>query len=871
MSPLKTLALSLVAGVAASALTPAIAAPARGAKATFEAEIGAAKAAMMSNPDVALGKARAAEKLAASMSGQSAVIAAATSQWLEGEALGRLNHPDAAKPVLEAALAVAEKNAPGSKLHGDILKSAGVNAAANGAPQRALVMLHKAHDIYSRLGEARSQAIVLQNIGSIYSDARDYPRVLRYYEQANETFAGDPALTLTAHNNRGNAFREMGEFAKAEQEYRLALEIARKMQSPLLEVRVLTNVASAQYLQGKLGQADSAAAAGLEQAIGAAAEWRPYLWGVRAQVAHAKGDAATAERYLERTFAGVDLKRSTMHYRDFHATARYVYEGLGRNKEALHHLAAFKRLDDEARDLAASTNSALMSARFDAANQELRITRLKAERAAREAALARSEQRLRLITWGTAIGGSAAVLVIGAILFAFAAARRSRREVAAANAQLQYAARHDALTGLPNRAYYRELLAEALEGPHAQCALFLIDLDRFKTVNDTLGHKAGDELLVQVARRLESAVGAAAYPVRLGGDEFAVVAPNPTGSLEGIADRIVADLSEPYDVDSAQVTIGATVSIAVGPTDGETIDALTQNADLALYRAKEAGRGRYVRFASWMRVDAEDRRQLEADLREALVNNQLTLAYQPIADAESGQPVAYEALLRWEHPTRGEIPPAVFIPIAEETRLINELGSWVLRTACAAAMSWPEHVRVAVNVSTLQVEAESLTATVMNALATTGLPAERLELEMTESVFLNQGARSEATLQMLRGLGVQLALDDFGTGYSSLGYLPRASFSKVKIDRSFVQSATAGCQVSVAIIQSIVALAQGLGMEITAEGVESKRETQLMRKLGCTQLQGFLIGKPQAEKTTAAPPPQIESKPPRRQNRRRAA
>jgi diguanylate cyclase (GGDEF)-like protein len=872
----KTRAATLLASVATATLAAAAPAPAA-APTPFEAQIAAAKSAMMSNPDVALEKARTAERLARGLGGEPARIGRATGQWLEGEALARLNHPDKAKPILQDAMGVVAHDAPGTKLHGDILKSMAMIAAAGGDPQGALVMLHQAHDIYRSRGEARSQAIVLQNIGSIYSDARDYPRVLRYYEQANEVFDGDPALTLSAHNNRGNAFKEMGEFAKAEREYRLALEMARALQSPLLEVRVLTNLASAQYLQGKLGQADATAADGLDRATGAGAEWRPFLWGVRAQVAYAHGDADTAARYLERTFAGVDIEKSAMRYRDFHATARYVYEALGRNKEALRHLAAFKRLDDEGRDVAASVNSALMSARFDSANQELRITRLKAERAAREVALARSEQRLRLITVGSLIGGIAAIFVIGAVLFAFQAQRRSRREVAEANAQLQHAALHDTLTGLANRAYYRELLSTALAAPGGRCALMLIDLDRFKTVNDSLGHQAGDELLVTVARRLEALAGPSAHPVRLGGDEFAIVIPQPTEAVDALAEKIVAELSEPYELDGAVATIGATVSIAMGPTDGATLDQLTQNADLALYRAKEAGRGRALRFAPWMRVDAEERRQLEADLQEALANDQLTLAYQPIVQAETGEVVAYEALLRWEHPTRGPIPPAVFIPIAEETRLINELGAWVLRNACAKAMTWPKHVKVAVNVSTLQVEAESLTATVMHALAATGLTADRLELEMTETVFLRQGARSETTLQMLRNLGVQLALDDFGTGYSSLGYLPRASFSKVKIDRTFVQAATSGCQVSLAIIQAIVALAQGLGMDVTAEGVESDSQTDLMRQLGVTQLQGFLIGAPVEAKGKARPkveaPAPAEAAPaaPVRRRRNRAA
>jgi diguanylate cyclase (GGDEF)-like protein len=870
----KSALIGLLASAAVPALCPAFAAaaaPAAPAEGSFGAQVAAAKAAMMSAPDVALEHAKAASATAQSLSGEQAVVADATGKWLQAEALARLNHLDKAKPVAQAALAAVQKSAPGGKLHADLLKSLAMMDATSGQPQTALPMLHQAYELYQKLGEARSQAIVLQNIGSIYSEARDYPRVLRYYEQANEVFSADPALKLAAHNNRGNAYKEMGEYAKAEREYGLALGIARAMESPLLEVRILTNLASSQHLQGKLQRADATASEGLRRATGPAAEWRPYLWGVRAQVAYARGDAATAAQYLEHTFNGVDLKTSSLPYREFHATARYVYEAIGRDKQALRHLDAYKRLDDEAREVAASVNSALLSAKFDAANQEARIARLKAEQAEREMKLAHSEQRLRMITWLTAIGGGAAAAVIAAVLFAFFSARKSRREVHAANLQLTYTSRHDALTGLPNRAYFRELLTAALANENgAGCALLLIDLDRFKMVNDTLGHAAGDELLVMVARRLEAAVGPAGHVGRLGGDEFAIMVPDLRGSLDDLARKIIASVSEPYAIGDGVATVGASVSIAVGPTDGADINTLTQNADLALYQAKEAGRGRHARYERHMREEAQVRRQLEADLRDALANDQLALAYQPIVDARTGKTVAYEALLRWDHPVHGAIPPSVFVPIAEETRLINQVGAWVLRTACAEAVTWPEDVKVAVNVSSLQVEAESLTSTVMQALASTGLTAERLELEMTETVFLRQGASSEATLGRLRNLGVQLALDDFGTGYSSLGYLPRASFSKVKIDRSFVQSASEGCEVSMAVIRSIVALARGLGMEITAEGVETKRETALMKKLGCTQFQGYLTGEPKlsARKIEVAAEPL--PKPPRRQNRRAA-
>jgi diguanylate cyclase (GGDEF)-like protein len=850
----------ILAALLATVAIPANAVPAAPAAATSQADapatvfdglVGAAKAAMMSDPDVALTKARAAAAVGETVPGTEGYMAVATARWLEGEALTRLNRPEEGKPAIDAALQAVMRHGPGTKLHGDLLKSRASVAALTGDVQAALGMLHRAHAIYTRLGETRAQAMVLQNIGSIYFDARDYPRVLRYYEQANDVHSADPVLALSSHNNRGNAFKEMGEFDKAEREYRLALAIARQMDSALLEARIITNIASAQFLQGRLDVADATAVAGLGRATGGAAEWRPFLWGVRAQIAQAQGRNLAASGLIERTFAGVDLKTSTMPYRDFHAAARNIYEALGRPSQALAHLAAFKRLDDEARDVAVSTNAALMSARFDAANQELRITKLKAQKAQREIALAQSERRLETVQLLTAVGGTAGSAVIGAVLFAFFAARRSRREVSAANRQLTYAARHDQLTGLPNRAYFRELLAEAMERGKA-CALLLVDLDRFKIVNDQLGHGAGDQLLRMVAERLQSAIGGVAHAARLGGDEFAVIVPNLDQPVGALAERIVNALSAPYEHDGWTASIGASVGVAIAPLDGDCIDGLARSADLALYRAKATGRGQFARFEPWMQEEADERRLLELDLRNALAEERLSLVYQPIVDATTGDRVAYEALLRWDHPTRGQIMPSVFIPIAEEARLINEIGAWVLRTACAQAATWPEHVKVAVNLSALQVEADSLTSTVISALAANGLRPERLELEVTESVFLRQGERSEATLNRLRTIGVSLALDDFGTGYSSLGYLQRAAFSKIKIDRSFVKSATNGCHESIAIIQAIVALAKGLGMETTAEGIETEVERTTMLELGCTQLQGYLFGQPAAQENDRA-------------------
>ncbi|MDQ3079797.1 MAG: EAL domain-containing protein [Pseudomonadota bacterium] len=411
------------------------------------------------------------------------------------------------------------------------------------------------------------------------------------------------------------------------------------------------------------------------------------------------------------------------------------------------------------------------------------------------------------------------------------------------------AARRDPLTGLANRLLVRELLEETLlmqwrDG--TDCGLLLVDLDRFKLVNDTLGHAIGDQLLVEVARRLERSVGESGRVGRLGGDEFAIVwhGDSSRAALQLLAEQIIADLSVSFTIGATCLHVGATLGIASGPGDGAREEQLMRAADLALYRAKAAGRGGYAFFEAFMFDEAEDRRLLEHDVRTALHQDGLRLAYQPIVDAVSGVEVGREALLRWHHPTRGEISPELFVPIIEDAGLIHQIGDWVIREACAKAALWPTSLNVAVNISAVQLSGPGLAQTVLGALASSGLEAARLELEVTESVFLGDDIATLASLERLRGLGVGMVLDDFGKGYSSFGYLSRARFSKIKIDQSFVRAAAQGERESLAIVDAILALARGLGVATTAEGVETAAQADAMRKLGCDQLQGFYFGRP---------------------------
>jgi diguanylate cyclase (GGDEF)-like protein/PAS domain S-box-containing protein len=415
--------------------------------------------------------------------------------------------------------------------------------------------------------------------------------------------------------------------------------------------------------------------------------------------------------------------------------------------------------------------------------------------------------------------------------------------------KIAYLARYDTLTQLPNRLQITEALGEALRYSYqwrSRCALLMVDLDRFKAVNDSLGHLTGDKLLAQVSARLQSLMGDNEMCGRLGGDEFAIVmrdAGHPN-AVRNVARLVIDRLSEPYQVDHHTLHVGASVGSAEGPRDGCTVEELMRNADLALYRAKDTGGGEHCVFEPILHASAEERRQLEQSLRKALGRNEMVLHYQPVVDARSEEVVSFEALVRWNSKDHGFVSPGKFIPIAEDTRLIVPIGKWVMRKACEEARSWPDHVKVNVNVSPEQLLEPGFHEEVVEALASTGLRPERLEIEVTESIFLRDASIARNALEQIMALGCSVALDDFGTGYSSLGYLRKLRFSTIKVDRTFVQGAATGSAESLAIINAVVAMANSLDMTTTAEGVETAYEADLIRNLGCDKIQGYYFGRP---------------------------
>ncbi|SDG33613.1 diguanylate cyclase (GGDEF) domain-containing protein [Pelagibacterium luteolum] len=421
-------------------------------------------------------------------------------------------------------------------------------------------------------------------------------------------------------------------------------------------------------------------------------------------------------------------------------------------------------------------------------------------------------------------------------------------------ARIHHLARHDALTDLPNRTLFNEEMAmgESRIRRGEMMAVLCFDLDHFKIINDTLGHAVGDAVLIEVAARINHAKRDHECAARLGGDEFALLAgplKSPTDAA-ALAERLIAAISQPMEIEGHRVIIGTSIGIAVAPHDGESSETLLKNADLALYRAKGDGRGNYRFFEKGMDAAMQHRRTIESGLRLGLTRDEFSLVYQPLMDLDSSRVSCMEALLRWEHSELGVVSPVEFIPVAEEIGFIVPLGEWVLREACRAAAAWPSDIRIAVNLSPVQFKSHRLIEVVRRALDDAGLSADRLELEITESVMLTDHDQALDTLHTLRAMGIRISMDDFGTGYSSLSYLRAFPFDKIKIDRSFIEDV--GSQdANLEIIKAVIALGKSLGMSTTAEGVETEAQLDAVRAHGCTEVQGFLFSRPLSETDAA--------------------
>ena len=448
----------------------------------------------------------------------------------------------------------------------------------------------------------------------------------------------------------------------------------------------------------------------------------------------------------------------------------------------------------------------------------------------------------------------------------FVATHTDVTEQRRSEAKIAHMALHDALTGLPNRALLNERLDHALSSGEI-VATHILDLDHFKQINDTLGHLVGDKLLQMASDRLKQLVRNTDTIARMGGDEFAIVQASVSSAADAtaLAQRIIDVISEPYVIEGHQVLSSTSIGIAVAPADGTRPDQLIKNADLALYRAKGDGRGTFHFFEPGMDAQMQERRALENDMRTALIEGQFDLHYQPVINIASGEICGCEALIRWRHPEKGMVPPGTFIPLAEETGLIVQIGEWVIRHACMTAAQWPDHLKVAVNLSPAQMRSAGLLQMIVNALSASGLRPDRLELEITETVLLSDSETTLAVLRQLHELGVRIAMDDFGTGYSSLSYLQKFPFNKIKIDRSFICNIEDNAS-SQSIVRAVAALASGLGATATAEGVETQAQLDAIRLEGCAEMQGYLFSRP-------VPAAEVErlflAKEPRRKSRKK--
>jgi diguanylate cyclase (GGDEF)-like protein len=423
-----------------------------------------------------------------------------------------------------------------------------------------------------------------------------------------------------------------------------------------------------------------------------------------------------------------------------------------------------------------------------------------------------------------------------------------------AEAHVARLAAEDPLTGLPNRRVFRSTLDQMSRLAHpsirdaqgkSEFAVLFLDLDRFKVINDTLGHRIGDLLLQEVAKRLKLALRATDILARLGGDEFAIVVPCfvTRSTIEVLANGLIVAVAQPYEIDGYRIRSNVSIGIAIGPQDGETVDDLLMAADLALYSVKAGNRGTYKFYEKSMNRELNDRRQIEMDLREAIDRNELELHYQPILNLRRNVITGFEALARWRHPVKGMVPPALFIPVAEDSGLILPLGEWALREACRKASLWPNDLHIAVNLSPMQFQAPNLFSLIEGILAETGLAPHRLELEITERIFMENNDSTLSTLRRLKELGVRVSLDDFGTGYSSLSYLRSFPFDKIKIDRAFVSDLKDSSE-HIVIVQAVVSIARALGMTTTAEGVETEEQQKFLTTLGCDEVQGYLYSAP---------------------------
>ncbi|MCC5996651.1 MAG: EAL domain-containing protein [Oceanicaulis sp.] len=809
-------------------------------QAAFEAAIEDARAFMMRDPNAALEAAQRAAEAAGASAGETDAHRVALADWLQAEALMRLGRHSEAGPIAERALELLGPSPEPTKLYGDLLVARGRIAMAAPDYETAFVAFTEAYDAFRAIGETRSQAIVLQSLASLYTDAKQYERALEYLDSAVERYS-DPSLNLAAFNNRANAYRELGQYEAALANYRSALDVAVEMDSALLEARILTNIAALHARFDAFDEAERALEAARARTAGAGAgEWTRFIDGVRAITALGRGELDQARRALERTFEGVPLEQTPQHYAEFHNAGADLYARLDQLDMALAHLHAFKRLDDRARDVAASANSALLGAQFEFAEQNLQIEQLRAQQLEQHLALEREQAQARFFAFAGLLALIICLLVLG---YARYRTERARKKSLAA------ALYNDAETQLPSRTALERVI-EQRESEGRPSYVLAIEVNRHEHLRAALGFTAFSTLLQSLAKRLHKDYAP---------DHVGVIAPGVLGVLldadevhdaihdEGddalmkIVETLRKRLAAPVQIGEINVDVTTTCGAALHDLE-ECDESAFRRAVIALEQAQTARRT----FATYDPVQFGDPAQnltLMSRLQSAVANGDVTLHYQPKLNLRTGRFESAEALMRWNDPERGYIPPDAYIPFAEQTGRIRELTEWSLMRALVdqMALSKAGHpMSIAVNISSVLCTDDDFVA---KAVRFAGQSTDGLIFEVTESAVMYDVEKAIRALELWTKAGATVSIDDYGTGQSSLVYLKRLPVQELKLDRAFVKDVVDNNKDRM-LVRSTVDLAHNLGLKLTAEGVEDDETLNVLKLLGCDSAQGFGLCRP---------------------------
>jgi EAL domain-containing protein (putative c-di-GMP-specific phosphodiesterase class I)/Tfp pilus assembly protein PilF len=797
---------------------------------SFEALINEAKSNMMADPQAALSLAEDAQFVVDSPDVADRDMALATVWWLQSEALTRLGRPLDARPIAEQALARFPVDAEPSKLYADVLVSLGRINKLTGEYGLALENFFAAYDVFQAIGETRSESIVLQSIASIYKAAHQYERAVGYYADAAERYQGDLSLELAARNNLGNVLRELGRYDEALTNFERAREIAVEMESPLLEARILNNLGSLHVTFGNHIDADASIDAAFTLIDPAATEWSRFLWGVRAQAAYERGQYSSARDHIQRTFDGVSTRETTQHFTEFHEAAANIYQALGNYDAAVPHLLAFKRLDDEAREVAASANSTLLAAQFEFAEQGLQIEQLRAQGLEQDLALSNARARQRLLA-SSAVTLLSILAIIGILLRSRGVRERQKA--------LERALYEDADTGLPSRPAAERVIELGRAETTNSYAAVALGIERYKHLEGALGFVKIAELKRAMVERLEENVDAEAV---------ALFSPSVLGVVLKTADLDVAKKEaerarrcflSPLQIDGVDIDVAVTGGVAAA-TDGELG---VRNAIIALEQAREQNLMTGI-YDEKLFGDPAKNLALMSRMLGATRNGHMSLHYQPKLHLASGTYRAAEALSRWDDPERGPISPVEFIPLAEETGHIRDFTEWTLEQVIrdqATLRAAGHSLSVAVNISGALISDADFAE---RALRIAKSAPEPISFEITETAAMEHPERAMANLQKWREAGIKLAIDDYGSGLSSLAYLRNLPSHELKLDRAFISNIETSHKDRL-LVRSTADLAHALGLELTAEGVETEAGLAVLKMFGCDWAQGYVLAKPQ--------------------------